>query len=132
MSGKQPRRARGPSTAPVFAELVSRLVARLTRADLEHIVCAHVLGGTPLLQGEIEELLPERRRGMIQVAVAVHPGASREGTGIFDKLDDKLLLNILGRLEPLQRYQVVTGVCKPWRGFRVTTGCGPTWAAAAA
>jgi len=65
-----------------------------------------------------EARLPANERTLERERKVVAVGASREGTGLFDELDEELLANILARLPTLERVRAVSAVCKAWRQLK--------------
>ena len=98
-------------------ELVRRLAARLARAEIEALVVSNALrSGAPITRAEPEPRLPEPLQPRDVQRLEVRAGASREGTGLFDALDDVLLARgIVSHLKPLARVLAVSCVCKAWR-----------------
>ncbi|KAJ1641288.1 hypothetical protein T492DRAFT_853583 [Pavlovales sp. CCMP2436] len=83
MPPKAPRRGgKAAKTGPSDEEqLVTRLVARLTRADLEGILASTVLSGA-VPRATVEAMLPAHERTLERARKAVAVGGSREGTGL--------------------------------------------------
>jgi hypothetical protein len=115
------RARKAPSTAGPDEQLVRVLLARMSRADMEELLCKQVLAGA-LPQASLEGRLPPGQRALKRVPVRVGSGASRSGTGLFDEVDDELLLNIFQPLDVLSRHRCVTSVCKSWRSLARADG----------
>jgi len=95
-------------------QLVTSLVARITRTDLEGILASAVLSGA-VPRATVEAMLPAHERTLERARKVVAVGGSRKGTGLFDDLDDELVCNFLARLPLLERVRAVSAVCRSWR-----------------
>mmetsp|Transcript_23590 Transcript_23590/g.58886 ORF Transcript_23590/g.58886 Transcript_23590/m.58886 type:complete len:281 (-) Transcript_23590:105-947(-) len=100
-------------------QLVTSLVARITRTDLEGILASTVLSGA-VPRATVEAMLPAHERTLERARKAVAVGGSREGTGLFDDLDDELVCNMLARLPLLERVRAVSAVCRSWRWLKTS------------
>lgn len=116
-----PKRARSRApTQDAEHELVRLLAARLTREDLETLVAS----GASIARADLEARLPERLQARDIQRVEVRAGASREGTGHFDELDEELLVKVFAFIPPRSRVRAASGVCKAWRALRK---CAELW-----
>ena len=112
------RAAKRQKGAPAPEVQVETLLARCDRGDLELLLARHVRGGSVPLD-DVLALLPDAKRGLkLPKPEPVKQGAARTGTGLFDTVDDEILVDILGHLDLKTRLQCVMTVCKAWRGLR--------------
>ncbi len=112
------RAAKRQKGAPAPEVQVETLLARCDRGDLELLLAHHVRGGSVPLD-DVLALLPDAKRGLrLPKPEPVKQGAARTGTGLFDAVDDEILVDILGRLDLKTRLKCVMTVCKAWRGLR--------------
>ena len=102
------------SSAPI-----ATLVARLSREDLEDLVVRSVESGA-VAQSALLALLPEAKQQLeLPKPAAVGSGEARTGTGLFDDIDDEILVPcILARLDTKTRFVCAQTVCKSWRNLR--------------
>ena len=106
-----------PTAAPVGV-----LLARLPRSSLESLLTEAVKSGAVPLE-RIRQALPEAKHTLVIAKPKVSGGPTREGTGLFDALDDDLLVTILSKLAP-STGSVLTcciAVCKAWVHLRACT-----------
>jgi hypothetical protein len=90
-----------------------KLVARLSRADLERLVVNSLDSGKPVSRSTVLSCLPESLQGATVQDTGVSAGSSRSGTGLFDYIDDDILVpQILMRLPFSKRFSCISAVCK--------------------
>jgi hypothetical protein len=117
--GKRSRNTPKPASETEASN--AKLVARLSRADLEHLV-VHSLDSGALPRSTVLSCLPESLQSATVQATVVSGGNSRTGTGLFDCIDDDILVpQILMRLSSVERFKCVISVCKAWRTLRGRT-----------
>ena len=108
------KRQKGAAQAPEVQ--VETLLARCDRGDLELLLARHVRTGAAVRLDDVLALLPEAKRTLKPLAVG--KGPARTGTGLFDEINDAILVSILGRLELKQRLEcvltVLTVLAREW------------------
>jgi hypothetical protein len=110
LMSKRARRSPAPASDPEATS--AHLVARLSRDDLEHLVVHSLDTGVPVSRSTVLSCLPESlQSATVQPTVII--GTSRTGTGLFDFIDDDLLVpEILMRLPFSKRFSCVSSVRK--------------------
>jgi len=90
------------------------MVSRLPRDDLERLLVASVEKGAAISR---ESCLPASQQTSKPTAAAGN--SPRSGTGLFEALDDRILIPmILARLPARDRFTCATSVCASWRSLR--------------
>ena len=77
---------------------VAVLLARCPRSTLEAILAEAVTSGEPVTYDSIKQALPESKQAKIIARPVVAGGQTREGTGLFDYLDDEVLVAIFSHV----------------------------------
>lgn len=94
---------------------VSVLLARCSRGTLEMLLEQAVSAGAVSID-QIAASLPEAQRGTTIALPKISKGVMREGTGLFDLLDEELLLQILSYVDCTKtRLACIVATCTAWR-----------------
>jgi hypothetical protein len=117
------KRSRGsPGPAPEPEASSAKLVARLSRENLERLVVQSLDSVTPVSRSAVLSCLPEPLQSATVRVTIVSGGTSRAGTGLFDEIDDDILVPmIFMRLPSSDRFKCVISVCKAWHQLRERT-----------
>ncbi len=96
---------------------IATLLARCSRGDLEKLLEESVNDAKPVTYDKVCSLLPEKKQALTIQRTVLGDGPAREGTGLFDQLDDGLLIGIISLVSCTQtRVSCAIAVCKAWRG----------------
>jgi len=101
---------------------IATLVARLSREHVERLLVHGVEAGAVVTLEEVLACLPDKQStGVVaqQASVTVTGSSFRTGTGLFDQIEDEILVpRILARLPSKDRFACAISVCRAWRSLR--------------